>query len=68
MVVCNTTTRGDLILGIQLALPLHLLLLQQIEAPLNARIAEGVTAIWQEDGHPIMLVVDLGTEGAFNLV
>jgi hypothetical protein len=68
MVVCNTTTRGDLVLSIQLALPLKLLLLQQVEASLNARIAEGVTAIWQEYGHSIMLVVDLGAEGAFNLV
>lgn len=68
MVVCNTTTSGGLMLGIKLALPLHLLLLQQVEASLNAGIAEGVTAIWQKDGHPIMLVVDLGAEGAFNLV
>ena len=68
LVVCNTTTSGGLMLGIKLALPLHLLLLQQVEASLNAGIAEGVTAIWQEDGHPIMLVVDLGAEGAFNLV
>jgi hypothetical protein len=68
MVVCNTTTApGELLLSIQLALPLHLLLLEQVEASLDARIAEGVTAIRQEDGHPIVFIVDLTAEGAFDL-
>lgn len=66
MMVRNTTTApGVLVLGI--ALPLHLLLLEQVETSLNARIAEGVTAIREEDGHPIVFIIDLTAEGAFNL-
>jgi hypothetical protein len=46
MMVRNTTTApGQLMLGIHVGLPLHLLLLEQVETPLDARIAEGVTAI-----------------------
>jgi len=46
MMVRNTTTApGELMLRIQLGQPLHLLLLEQVETSLDARIAEGVTAI-----------------------
>lgn len=65
--ICDTTTPGELLLSIHLALPLHRLLLEQVKASLYARIAEGVTAIWQEDGHPIVFIVDLTAEGAFDL-
>jgi hypothetical protein len=68
MMVRNTTTApGELVLGIHVGLPLHLLLLEQVETHLDARIAEGVTAIRQKDGHPIVFIVDLTAEGAFNL-
>lgn len=66
MMVRNTTTAPrELMLG--MGLPPHLLVLEQVETSLDARIAEGVTAIRQKDGHPIVFIVDLTAEGAFNL-
>jgi hypothetical protein len=36
-----------------------LILFKELETILDARVAEGVAAIWKEDRHPICLIVNL---------
>ena len=44
-----------------------LVLLEQLEAVLDAAKAEGVAAVWEQNGQSVALVVDLTTKSALNL-
>lgn len=47
---------------------LLLFVLKDVEAALDARVAEWVAAVWEQDRHTLILIIDLWAQSTLNLI